>query len=142
MNAVLKSWFRCTLILCPLTAAAHETLPEDWCLDESHVPMVVQEFTLDEDALMARVRAFEETHDHSKKPPQPGVFDARCGIVDLWSWADVIAAGYCAEAVEGAIAMPIVLSPQSFLDQEHHRDYKLSHGLRGVCVVCEKTKVR
>ncbi|SDD76109.1 hypothetical protein [Aquimonas voraii] len=138
MRVILQSMFRVAVLLCPLAAGAHDTLPEDWCQDGHLPPAVAREFNFDEDELMARIRAFEETHDHSRKPPQPGLFDSRCGIVDMWSWADLIAAGYCAETSEEANAMPIILDPPSFLDTEHHREYRLSEGLRGACVVCEK----
>jgi len=137
MRLHLPGLFCLSLLLCPLPGAAHDTLPKDWCAKPHSLPVVVRVFQFNAAQLLDRTIAFEATHDHSIKPSTPGVISDACGIVDLWSWADLLAAGYCAEEVEGEIAMPLILGPRSFLEAAHHERYRFGDGLQGVCVVCE-----
>jgi hypothetical protein len=110
------------LSISPL-AAAHNTLPADWCLDPASTPIVVSQFNFTPVQLQ-----------QYKDFPRP---NEQCGIVDNWHWAKRMAGEYCASVSnESAQAMPFVDSPRIYNDELDHHGYRFENGLRGACVVC------
>jgi hypothetical protein len=122
MRNTLYLWLFVALPVSPL-AAAHNTLPADWCLDPASTPVVVSQFNF----TSAQLQQYKDL-------PRPG---EQCGIVDNWHWAKRMAGEYCATVSNGsAQAMPFVDSPRIFNDELNHHDYRFQNGLRGACVVC------
>lgn len=113
------------LLSLPLAAHAHDTLPPDWCLEESQEPEVVVKFDFDGEQL-------RQTMD-------------KCGVVDshepYTNTLNTIAA-YCEVVAPSRSAKPIVLGPTTFLARDHHSAYRMEQGLKGACVVCPAKRGR
>ena len=104
-------------------ASAHETIPENWCVDTNRAPKIIVSFQFDGSQLQALVD--------------------KCGIVDEvrspdhWTQATLAIGEYCkGVAPPRDEAVPFISGPRSYGTTTHHGDYRLYEGLVGVCVVC------
>jgi hypothetical protein len=125
--------FRYLLIVAAVAVAAgfpayaHDTLPENWCMNSRSEPVIVGEFSFDEQELISR----EVTH-------VPSSDIDKCGVVDRSAWHSAmhIGSATCETLAPGKDAQMIILAPEDYNDEKHHSDYEFKHGLQGVCVVC------
>lgn len=128
-------------LLIATPARAHSELPsEEWCAHGRPVPVGSFEFYAD-GLVSARdgdqtcaagagdktsgkeCGQFDDDYDRSRRKAL-----AACGAH----------AGRPSGDVGSVIA--VVQSPASYLHEEHHRLYKSEHGLRGICVRCERLR--
>jgi hypothetical protein len=111
-------------------AAAHDTLPKEWCTEPGMVPKIVRTISF--------------------KGPGLRDFLARCGIVDKDDWyaAHAGALYYCnapdkdtpPPVQHSPLVVPYIRGPESFLVDDHHKLYSLDHGIEGYCVMCVPEK--
>jgi hypothetical protein len=108
-------------------ASAHDTLPQNWCMDPKSQPVIIGEFSFDETELISREPIHVPSSDIDK-----------CGVVDRSAWHSAmhIGSATCENFAQGKDAQMIILSPESYSEKEHHSDYQFRDGLQGVCVVC------
>ena len=123
------------MCLAPALAAAHETIPQDWCPKGTRV-VIIDSFSFSP----AELAAYREV-ESARRDDQCTQGAKTCGIVDDWFWAREMSSGFCAGLglrrwpVEDAVAF--VERPASFLASDHHQRYRFDEGpLSGQCVVC------
>jgi len=121
---------------------AHSELPsEEWCASGRPVPVASFEFfpeglvsdrdggqscpagASDGKAASKECGQFDDDYDRSRRKAL-----AACGAH----------AGAAAGDIGSVIA--VVQAPDTYLHKEHHRLYQSEHGLRGVCVRCERPR--
>lgn len=111
------------LSLASVVASAHETIPKDWCVEETRTPEIIVKFQFDGSQLRTLVD--------------------KCGIVDgvkdpdHWTQATLAIGEYCKSvAPAGDEPMPFISGPKTYRTAAHHDGYSLDEGLSGVCAVC------
>jgi hypothetical protein len=126
---------RCALalVLLPAMAAAHETIPADWCPSGTN-PVIVASFSF----TPTQLADYRQTQLAS---PNSVCKAKTCGIIDDWFWGQERASLACGamglRRAPAEDAIPFVQSPADFLSAEHHELYRFSDGeLSGQCVVC------
>lgn len=114
-------------VVVPRQAAAHDTLPKDWCTEPDMVPVIAKTFAFDGGDLRLYVE--------------------KCGIVDQDDWHAAHAGmlHYCnahpAKELPAlppleSLVMPYIEAPNSFVNKDHHLTYRIDDGIAGSCVVC------
>lgn len=113
------------LLASPMAAHGHETLPPDWCLEETQEPEIVVKFDFNGRQLQELM--------------------AKCGVVDheqpYMNALETIGA-YCDIVAPARSAKPVILGPDAFLARDHHTAYRMEQGLKGACVVCPAKRGR
>jgi FPC/CPF motif-containing protein YcgG len=134
----------CCILLLGLAAAglctAHSELPtEGWCAHGQPVP--VARFELFAEVLVAERDSGESCTTGDASAPanskECGQFD------DDYDRSRRKALAVCsahAGRIDGDFGsvIAVVQSPETYLDPEHHRLYRLEHGLSGLCVRCQR----
>jgi hypothetical protein len=123
-----------------LDAGAHSELPsEEWCAQGRPVP--VASFEIFAETLVAD-RERDQTCTGSAAPGKVSV--KTCGqFDDDYDRSRTKALAMCGAHSGGGTSdfgsvIAVVQFPGSYLHQDHHRLYRAEHGLRGICVRCER----
>jgi hypothetical protein len=123
-----------------LEAGAHSELPsEEWCAQGRPVP--VASFEIFAETLVAD-RERDQTCTGSAAPGKASA--KTCGqFDDDYDRSRTKALAMCGAHSGGGTSdfgsvIAVVQSPGSYLHEEHHRLYRAEHGLRGICVRCER----
>lgn len=141
MKAILALFSAATFLLAAPVSAHSELPSEEWCAQGRAVPVASFEFfaeglVSDRDgeqscpagSSVGKVPSkecgqFDDDYDRSRRKAL-----AACGAH----------AGRPVGDIGSVIA--VVQSPETYLHDEHHRLYKSEHGLRGICVRCERPR--
>ncbi|MFN7781867.1 MAG: hypothetical protein ACK5PG_03925 [Lysobacterales bacterium] len=128
----------CTIALMTASAArAHSELPsEDWCAEGRPVP--VGSFEVYAETLVAdRERDATCSAGGKGLAKDCGQFDDDYETSSERALALCSAHGYRAMGHFGSV-IAVVQWPETYLHADHHRLYRAEHGLRGLCVRCER----
>jgi hypothetical protein len=127
-------------LLISVGARAHSELPsEEWCAQGRPVP--VGSFEIFAETLVAD-RERDQTCTGSAAPGKASL--KTCGqFDDDYDRSRTKALALCGAHSGGGTSdfgsvIAVVQSPETYLHEDHHRLYRAEHGLRGICVRCER----